>query len=102
MKAPLDYIMRIRSDDGGIEWNPLVIESFLKEVHTRLGNWQPIETALIDGEYTKTLLLAQGDRVYVGFYNQDLQEWAHDHYHLGIDKVAPTHWMPLPEPPKED
>jgi len=71
--------------------------------------WQPIETAPKDG----TLFVAVGfvkEHAYAtvggfelwdieegiwGFHDHNASEWFED------EKDWPTHWMPLPEPPKE-
>jgi hypothetical protein len=63
-------------------------------------NWQPIETAPKDG----TIVLAwDGRAVYVAFYGR-YALWNEMSWIGGHCKVAhitqPTHWMPLPEPPK--
>lgn len=34
------------------------------------------------------------------FYNFDLSEWKY-HYNVTDDTFITTHWMPLPEPPKQ-
>ena len=76
-----------------------------------MSDWQPIETAPKEG--TRILLTANG-RVTIGFWATDAvifeggegPHWVEfeceDFYysrHL-IDADTPTHWMPLPEPPK--
>ena len=66
-------------------------------------NWQPIETAPKDGTH---ILLARTDSEWVcqGRYVCDDKGW----YELNNDasdhwggEIYPTHWMPLPEPPKD-
>lgn len=64
-------------------------------------NWQPIETAPKD--YGKNVLLfGNGPNTwqssYVGcWYEKDgVYGW----HSLGEGMMSPTHWMPLPEPPK--
>ncbi len=75
-------------------------------------DWQPIETAPRDG--TEILLHQAGwGRVMLGwrgssmwhFYDEPhwseaLQEDIADINGWPDDKQGPTHWMPLPEPPK--
>lgn len=64
--------------------------------------WQPIDTAPKDG----TRFLAAWRRLigtdwgYVVMHYRDnrlLVSWDHDYLN-----VKPTHWMPLPEPPKRE
>jgi hypothetical protein len=67
----------------------------------RIMEWQPIETAPVDG--TPVLLAAAGT-VFEGEYKPDANGWwlantDPTDYHDG--QVWPTHWMPLPHPPKE-
>lgn len=62
--------------------------------------WQPIETApKQDGKHV--LLFGDGDDfeecVIVGWWDVDRDRWMPFH---GYAQVNPTHWMPLPEPPK--
>lgn len=56
--------------------------------------WQPIETAPKDG--TPILVCDKGPYAYVAEWFQHSRTW------IGADKMywEPTHWMPLPEPPK--
>jgi|TARA_R110000787_G_scaffold3653_2_gene14179 hypothetical protein len=57
--------------------------------------WQSILTAPMQGE--RILLLVPPYGATTGHYYKD---W---HCHSVLNKEAvPTHWMPLPAPPKED
>lgn len=91
-------------------------EQFLELLNTIKGNvgrdmeWQPIETAPRDGTYVllyePNLDIASGNKTFVGKFGrvkydsygskgvifEDLSTEPWDWY--------PTHWMPLPEPPK--
>lgn len=60
-----------------------------------MSEWQPIETAPKDG--TPILVADSGPYAFVVEWNNKHRAW------LGADRSAwePTHWMPLPEPPKE-
>ena len=65
--------------------------------------WQPIETAPKDG--TRVLLFVPPYGPSTGHY-KDRSNWgpsASNWYaHAALNKEAePTHWMPLPEPPKD-
>ena len=67
-----------------------------------MNEWQPIETAPRDGT---EILLFDADTdptIYVGGYDYDGRYWFYSEL-LAQDVVGeatPTHWMPLPEPPK--
>lgn len=71
--------------------------------------WRPIESAPKDGPYI-LIWSAEESRAYVGQwyaydYSPDGYDWVEppqrwgDH-DLGSPISRPTHWMPLPEPPK--
>lgn len=66
-------------------------------------NWKPIETAPKDGAF----ILAYWDEA---TYPHDIEnryeivrwingEWRNEN---DEDLIKPTHWMPLPDPPKEN
>lgn len=55
--------------------------------------WQPIETAPKDG---RDILVMDGDWLTIGWWSGE--EWCRQDLHLSLSN--PTHWMPLPEPPK--
>lgn len=72
-----------------------------------MSEWQPIKTAPKDG--TEVLLLFADEPLWiVAFFGPDSQKksseicwrckWDHESLHQGYEE--PTHWMPLPEPPK--
>lgn len=56
--------------------------------------WQPIETA---PETPFDIILAEDGYVFVGGYDQNEQSWV-DLFNFPMN---PTHWMPLPPPPKD-
>jgi hypothetical protein len=61
--------------------------------------WQPIETAPKDGN---CVLVANPKATafsgfYVAFWSKDDNRWLYSTY---TAVPNPTHWMPLPEPPK--
>lgn len=72
--------------------------------------WQPIETAAKDGS---VILLANYGGVWVGYFCAVYQSgfrpanpWHsimlnHDHIAVQHNSHQPTHWMSLPEQPKE-
>lgn len=63
--------------------------------------WQPIETAPKDGAF---LACEENKRPYVALWlgmdhpRVDESGW---YEHWTFDPVNPTHWMPLPAPPKD-
>jgi len=70
-------------------------------------DWQPIETAPRDGT---AILIYDGIDYYVSWYAFDSvfetnKSWifgkATGPYNAYAEIDTPTHWMPLPEPPKE-
>ena len=71
----------------------------IEELEAR-NQWQPISTAPKDGTWVD---LFDGIRRTNCFYEGD--KWKRvDRFHKGIRHTTsfnPTHWMPLPEPPKD-
>lgn len=62
--------------------------------------WQPIQTAPKDG--TEILAGQAGTRkVGVIVWNIEIERWSAPAEHWDEPSWLPTHWMPLPEPPKE-
>ena len=59
-------------------------------------NWQPIETAPEDGEW---ILVYSDHYVFCPFdvVHYDYGAWTNS----GGGFAEPTHWVPLPDPPKE-
>lgn len=66
--------------------------------------WRPIKTAPKDGSH---IILWRRDIQAVGYYGAGCNDWvvvslpACLFRHLGSRDTTPTHWMPLPLPPKE-
>lgn len=61
-------------------------------------DWQPIETAPTDG--TRILMCGKGGKIADGYYGQP-DGWANPKQFVWpYIHANPTHWMPLPEPPK--
>lgn len=66
-----------------------------------MSEWQPIETAPKDGEDFLALFLFDD-----GSFRYDVSRWcdARELFTAGRpfeEDTQPTHWMPLPEPPKD-
>lgn len=62
---------------------------------TKASEWQPIETAPKDGK--TIILVVEYGYVYTGIFHND--GYCQDLTGAGLD---PTHWMPLPQPPKQE
>lgn len=66
--------------------------------------WQPIETAPKDGQYFIGYWPSQGGSAWhKGQYRTHWTGWGGGCWEadgLGTALPGPTHWMPLPEPPK--
>jgi hypothetical protein len=61
--------------------------------------WRPIESAPRDG--TQVLLWAAGWRAPTTGWTYEDDPWQDCPFYSGLDqRFIPTHWMPLPEPPK--
>jgi hypothetical protein len=66
-----------------------------------MSEWQPIETAPKDGQ---PILVWRDSGVHIMRWRirRDDGNGFWDEWHVGVRhlKIQPTHWMPLPEPPK--
>lgn len=72
------------------------IDARIQLVEGKIMEWQPIETAPKDG--TEIILWNKSwQSPHSGYYGWRGWEQA---YECGPWKNQPTHWMPLPEPPK--
>ena len=84
---------RLESGDEGEEsgrhWN------------TRASQWKPIDTAPKDG--TKFLIWwpTWNNTAEIGYYSTRRNRFECNKVMYYQDSDLPTHWMPLPEPPKE-
>ena len=59
--------------------------------------WQPIETAPKGARY---IWISDGKRSMIGYFSEMFKQWET----LDGPRTVirnPTHWMPLPDPPKE-
>ena len=69
-------------------------------------NWQPIETAPKDGTEVLVFWPYWSRKPFIAFYSGDVGGWDGErclsptHCEAYAER-APTHWMPLPEPPEE-
>lgn len=61
-------------------------------------DWQPIETApMVNRRDVLLCRASKGGRAMVGYWSEPQNVWITA---PGGWKFEPTHWMPLPEPPK--
>ena len=87
------------------------------KVRSTFGQWQPIETAPKNGDELIGFRPDQGVFVSrwatmeevidkdangdpIDDFDPDYETWWHDHWGWMEDELSPTHWMPLPPPPK--
>ncbi len=63
-----------------------------------MSEWQPIETAPKDGT---AMLVHDEGAVFIAVFDEDEGAWMDIAGAPGYQRVepAPTHWMPLPDPP---
>ena len=78
---------------GSISWERNVEERRYTCCSCKRPLWQPIETAPKDG--TCVLVYSKGRVISAYFLHDDWLEVLHSY-----SFNDPTHWMPLPEPPK--
>lgn len=60
--------------------------------------WEPIESAPKDS--TVVLLWAESYYPVIGWYDAGKRSWQDVWEHEWRRPKQPTHWMPIPEPPK--
>lgn len=73
-----------------------------------MSEWQPIETALKDGSslllFAVELSYSDTPQMYVGRWSTTAwwgPAWVAYEEGSDTEYLEPTHWMPLPDPPKE-
>ena len=65
-----------------------------------MSEWQPIETAPLDGKEILITTAGIGTLVRVGFWDEAREGvWS---VWPGRERMIPTHWMPLPPPPQTE
>ena len=69
------------------------VAAAIAKAEQRVAEWQPIETAPKDGSFI--LLATPKGRIADGFWSLVYGVWSWPYV-----MVEPTHWMPLPTPPK--
>lgn len=74
-----------------------------------MSEWISVKDKLPDKDDINDYLITDGKRCFVGFYRHKVKAW--DNFTLGwvqeyysdgsVEDIEITHWMPLPEPPKD-
>lgn len=85
--------------DASIEFLERIPEEVAKVAQKR--QWKPIQTAPKDG--TITLLLFEEDGNFfpvTAAWDEEFGEWSSLDY--GSAPNNPTHWMPIPDPPRDE
>ena len=99
-----------RSNDFEAFWQHEA-EEVLKKFQVTISNkprWIPVTERLPNGE--EDVLVTDGDACAVGFYRRDANAWDSCEFGWIENRPEPfpqglgtvTHWMPLPQTPKED
>jgi len=80
-------------------------DEYVEYVLAAMTDWQPIETAPVDGTIVQ-LWVPDHNTVTTGWFCKDTGLWPHDEAFSEEGEPCnvglPTHWMPLPTPPKGD
>ena len=97
-----DVAMRSANRDGAeYDRDAELAEARAALTAAKAGGWLPIETAPKDGT---AVLVSEGRFCSCVEWNEEFDWWAVDDNKLGpfrLRGAAPTHWQPLPNPPKE-
>lgn len=121
-KAVVDKMLGISEDRSYMleheDWHAIKdLRAYVNELEQALEQmqWQPIETAPKDGtkilaingngegynSYGDACLLNEIVIVYYDLKDGEEYAWRVPHCCDGVSWITPTHWMPLPFPPKE-
>ena len=87
-----DYLKEIRRSAARIE-------VMAKQLESAQPKWISVEERLPEPD-KNVLTLENRKRVRIGYYSEDCEEWVINDM-VAYDEDI-THWMPLPEPPKEE
>lgn len=99
----VDLVTRLRGEewDGEIPLNVVdMLEDAADEIERLRAamQWRPIETAPRDG--TEFIAYRPDAGVFTAGYDDEQDVWFANHGYEDITDDLPTHWMPLPPPPK--
>ena len=79
------------------EWQFRPIEDALQ---ARIPQWISVKDRLPEDEEMKLIATWHKNVMKIAYYNQEIKSWVSNGYELW--DVTVTHWMPIPEPPKEN
>lgn len=71
---------------------------YIQQLEAQVPKWISVEDRLPKPD-KNVLTLKNRKRVRIGYYSEDCEEWVINNM-VAYDECI-THWMPLPEPPKE-
>lgn len=96
-----DAIEQLNAEYVSLEMSMIEANELLRENRNK---WYSVANRL--PEYGKTVLVygCQGG-IYTAVFKRARNEWERDHWwklNSKFHDIHPTHWMPLPEPPKEE
>lgn len=81
--------------------------AYIQQLESKVPHWISVDERLpeVDArydeyEYSAELIVYDGSQKRVAYYCHTTKEWRDSRYEDDIIEV--THWMPLPEPPKEE
>ena len=77
--------------------------AYIQQLEAAQPKWISVEERLPDdrGNFITKIHCDKGDWIEVNTFDYMEKEWWHDTVNCTVTKFV-THWMPLPEPPKED
>lgn len=81
--------------------------ALIQQIEAQVPKWSDAKSnpPKKSGKYLVWIKCEKGTWAEEGDYAAEEAEWSHDRYHDGFAEVSTdfvTHWMPLPEPPKEE
>lgn len=86
---------------GDGTYEPLMMDAlaYIRQLEAKAPKWISVEEGLPEHDVRVQLGYSRMQYVDQGYLDSEDMDW----YDVYDDRVArPTHWMPMPEPPKED
>ena len=107
MKMSDERVERVRSAIQDISWQKYDLDLMATAAIAECFKWQPIETAPKDGSWVIVVFPYSPPMVSLATYKPQFRRGGRGgqsagwrSYHERLSEISPTHWMPLPEPPK--